>query len=169
MDWEDYYNEGIALKEAGDFERSAAYHLKVLELEPALELPEAWHNAGAALLRINKREEALPYLYRALQEYDKAIAASRKGERDYPHKKETGIPMEADEYIYGYEREDPQYYFFWKACVYALLRDKKNMLLTLTECLILDAIYVDDADEEEDFTEYREDKEFRQLLELYRE
>jgi len=61
----DYYNEGIKLKQQGEFEKSAEYHLKVIELDPETDMPQAWHNAGAALLRINRNIEAIPYLKKA--------------------------------------------------------------------------------------------------------
>jgi tetratricopeptide (TPR) repeat protein len=96
--WAWYYNEGIAFKEAKEFELSATHHLKVLELEPDLEMPEAWHNAGAALLRLGKREEAAPYLLKAIALYDLLIEAIIEVD---------GMEMEdeATEFLFGDEED----------------------------------------------------------------
>lgn len=137
--WEYYYNQGIACKLEGKLDKSAEYHLKVLELEPELAYPEAWHNAGAALLRIERKEEAQPYLERALREYNNVLE----------------------------EGENRAYYFFWKACVYALLEDKKNMLFYLEQSLRLDNAFAQDAQFEENLKLYRNDKDFRNLLDPF--
>ena len=71
--WTYYYDRGIHLKDKGQLEESAEHHLKVFEVAPDLTMPEAWHNAGAALLRVNQATEAKPYLERALVEYDVCI------------------------------------------------------------------------------------------------
>lgn len=132
-----YYNEGIKLKRKGEFEKSAECHLKVIELDPETKMAEAWHNAGAALQKINKNLEAIPYLEKAIYYYELAI-------KEIPSKKD--------------------YYLFWKSCVYALLADKENMLVTLSECLALNDSYAIEADYEEDFNNYVNDTDFRNLI-----
>ncbi|MCI5057608.1 MAG: tetratricopeptide repeat protein [Flavobacteriales bacterium] len=137
MDYEDYYNEGIDLKIRGEYEKSAEYHLKAIELQPECEDPEVWHNAGAALLRIDKREEAAPYLKKALAYYDEAIKV---------------------------HEEEKDYYLFWKSCVYALLRDKEKMLKVLSDCFEVNDAYAIEAEHEEDFSEYNDDPEFLSII-----
>lgn len=133
----EYYNEGIRLKQQGEFERSAQCHLKVIELDPETDVPEAWHNAGAALQRINRNTDAIPYLEKAIYYYDLAI-------EETPSRKD--------------------YLLFWKSCVYALLADKENMLVVLSECLSLNDSYAIEADYEEDFNNYVNDADFRNLI-----
>lgn len=133
----DYYNEGIKLKQQGEFEKSVECHLKVIELDPETDMPQAWHNAGAALQRINRNIEAIPYLKKAIYYYDLAIKES---------------PSQKD------------YYLFWKSCVHALLADKENMLVVLSECLALNDSYAIEADYEEDFNNYVNDTDFRNLI-----
>lgn len=77
-DWIHYYNEGIEHKEHGDLKQSLACHLKVFELEPNLEMPEAWHNVGAAYLRLNQPELAKSYLEQSIAYYDQIIALIRE-------------------------------------------------------------------------------------------
>lgn len=138
MAWQQYYNEGIEFKEAGEFEKSAESHLKVIELKPDINLPEAWHNAGAALLRVNKPAEAEPYLQKAAEMYDAAARA---------------LP------------EKQAYYLYWKAAVYALLKNKSAMLATLAACFEIDDSFVRETAFEEDFSHYSEDEDFKNLVE----
>jgi tetratricopeptide (TPR) repeat protein len=133
-EFEKHYNQGIQYKQEGKHELSAQSHIKALEFDQ--DTPEAWHNAGAALLRISKAEEAQPYLQRALLEYDKKIE----------------------------EDEQTAYYLFWKACVYALLQDKANMLLTLKDAFQHNPKYAEEAQTEEDFDLYREDADLNELI-----
>jgi tetratricopeptide (TPR) repeat protein len=95
--WAWYYNEGIASKEAKDFELSATHHLKVLEMEPDLEMPEAWHNAGAALLRLGKSAEAEPYLRKAIALYDMLIEAIIEVDGMEMEDEATGFLFDDDE------------------------------------------------------------------------
>lgn len=138
MNCQQYYNEGIAFKEAGEFEKSAEYHLKVIEIKPDINMPEAWHNAGAALLRVKKPAEAEPYLLKAVELYDAASQA---------------VPGKQ------------AYYLYWKAAVYSLLRNKGAMLETLNQCFETDDSYAREAAFEEDFSHYAEDEDFKNLVE----
>jgi tetratricopeptide (TPR) repeat protein len=136
MDYIAFYNKGIEEKQNGNFELSATYHIRALELSPLWDLPEAWHNAGAALLRIQKSTKAKPYLKKALAYYQENIDLEEK----------------------------IAYNLFWMACVYALLRDKENMLKTLKNTLVLDEAYAEEALYEEDFKAYSKDPDFLALI-----
>lgn len=189
--WAFYYNEGIASKEARDFEYSASCHLKVLELEPELEMPEAWHNAGAALLRLGKTDEAQPYLKRAVELYEQLIISILEMghmalDEDTSHfqfeeddtddelwndfrahgarsgEEETDIEID-NSYLFG--EESAAYYMFWKACCYALLGQKERMLATLSESIREDDWFAIEADSEEDLSAFRSDPDFRKLVE----
>lgn len=135
QDFEHYYNLGVAYKEQGDFENSAEAHLKALEFSE--DYIEGWHNAGAALLRIGKSEEAKVYLLRALEEYQKRID----------------------------EDENTGFNLFWQSCVYALLQQKEDALNTLAAAIQLNPIYAEEAPEEEDFEHYYQDEDFITIIE----
>ncbi|MEM9981756.1 MAG: hypothetical protein AAF734_04610 [Bacteroidota bacterium] len=137
--WEYYYNQGIDYSLSGDWEKAASYLVKALETERHLHYPQAWHNTGAILLKVGKGEEAKAYLSRALEEYDYAIRYS--------------------------EEEKEEYYLFLKACVLSLLGKKEAMLTTLQNCLALDNSYAQEAIKQEDFVRYKEDADFKQLVE----
>jgi tetratricopeptide (TPR) repeat protein len=192
--WAWYYNEGIASKEAREFELSAAHHLKVLELEPNLEMPEAWHNAGAALLRVGKTKEAEPYLRKALELYDLLIEAiievdgmemedetndflfddegfdddEDDDDEEWNELSRAAYDDEEPDFELGddelYGDEPVAYYFFWKACCLALLREKKQMLEALGRAVSDDDWYAVEAGAEEDLSFYKDDPDFRALL-----
>jgi tetratricopeptide (TPR) repeat protein len=190
--WAYYYNEGIASKEARNFEYSASCHLKVLEMEPGLEMPEAWHNAGAALLRLGKRAEAEPYLKRAIELYEQLIIAilevdQLQQEEESGHYLSDDDGDEEDEnwneyrkkmdwfsedendleidnsYLFG--EESVAYYLFWKSCCYALMQQKERTLTTLAESIREDDWFAIEAMSEEDLSEYRDDPGFRKIVE----
>ena len=186
--WIHYYNEGISAKDALQFEQSLAFHLKVLELEPNLEMPEAWHNAGAAYLRLGKRSEGLPYLRKAIEFYDLLIHAIQEvgvlrsndlasdylynddsdededdssSERWYSTHDEASEELDDDEF---YGDEPVAYYLFWKACCYSLLNERELMLATLTDAVMEDDWYALEALTEEDLQAYWEDADLRKLI-----
>ncbi|MDX2302335.1 MAG: tetratricopeptide repeat protein [Microscillaceae bacterium] len=134
-EFEKYYNQGIAFKQEGKHSLSAEAHIKALEFFE--DFAEGWHNAGAALLRIQKTQEAEPYLLRALNEYQKRLD----------------------------EDENTAYNLFWKSCVYALLHQKEAMLQTLQEAIQHNPVYAEEAPEEEDFAEFLQDEDFIALIE----
>ena len=136
MDYIAFYNKGIEEKQKGNLELSATYHIRALELSPHWDLPEAWHNAGAALLRLQKKAEAIPYLKKALEYYQENIDLEEK----------------------------IAYNHFWMACVYALLADKENLLQQLKSALYLDNAYAEEALYEEDFMAYTKDPDFLTLI-----
>lgn len=185
--WAYHYNEGIASKEAKDFEASAAHHLRVLEMEPDLEMPEAWHNAGAALLRLGRTEQAAPYLQRAIELYDMLVGAIREvdelelTDEDYEDESFFGEGEEGDDDPEGgmhyyeddefdidnedlYGDEPVAYYLFWKACCLSLLKQKERMLAVLSECIAEDDWYAIEAGAEEDMQFYRDDPDFKKLV-----
>ena len=133
-EFEKYYNLGIDYKYQGKHQLSAEAHLKALEFYE--DYAEAWHNAGAALLRIQQEDEAIPYLLRALKEYQKRID----------------------------EDEELAYNLFWKSCAYALLEQKDKAFQTLSEAIKHSPIYAEEAMEEEDFIAYFEDEDFKVII-----
>lgn len=135
--WQHYYNAGIDYKQQGNWPKSAEAHVKALELAPELAFAEAWHNAGAALLRVREPERAQPYLHKALYYYNAALAAGQA---------------------------DPADRLFWKAAVYSLLGQKDELLATLRACFAEDDSYASEAQFEEDFEPYAHDPDFRALL-----
>ncbi len=64
-----HYNLGLDLKQQGALQQSANHHVKALERAPDLPFAKAWHNAGAALLRVDEAVRARPYLEEALRRY----------------------------------------------------------------------------------------------------
>lgn len=136
-DWMYHYDLGLDLKQQGALQQSADHHLKALELAPDLPFAEAWHNAGAALLRLGEAGRAQPYLEEALRRY---AAAQTTGP------------------------ESPAYYLFWQACAHGLLAQKQEMLDALRRCLADDDAYAREADTEEDLRAYVQDADFRTLI-----
>lgn len=134
--YQDFYNKGIEAKLNGELENAVFYHIKALEVNPEWELPEAWHNAGAALKRIEQHKEAIPYLEKALDFYQWKIE---------------------------YE-EKIAYHKFWKAGVYALLEQEAESLMSLEEAIGLDPSYAEEAIEEEDFESYKENSNFLNVV-----
>ena len=133
-EFEKYYNQGIEYRDQGNHELSAEAHIKALEFYE--DYAEAWHNAGAALLRIQQDDEAIPYLLRALKEYQKRID----------------------------EDEDIAYNLFWKSCAYALLEQKEKALQTLRDAIQHNSIYAEEATREEDHMQYFEDEDFKAII-----
>jgi tetratricopeptide (TPR) repeat protein len=189
--WAWYYNEGIASKEAKDFEQSAFHHLKVLEMEPDLEMPEAWHNAGAALLRIGKASDAQPYLLKAISLYDMLIDAIIEVDGMEMEDETTSFLFDEEDFdddeedewdelsAAAYSDEEPDfelgddelygdesvaYYLFWKACCYGLMREKEKMLQTLAFCINEDDWYAVESLVEEDLRFFFEDEDFHKLI-----
>lgn len=134
--YQDFYNKGIEAKLNGHLQESAALHIKALEIYPNWELPEAWHNAGAALLRIGKQNEAQPYLEKALHHYQ--------------------VRIEFEEKV--------AYHKFWKACAYALLENEAECVESLREAVELDSSYAEEAIQEEDFENYWENASFLNVI-----
>jgi hypothetical protein len=154
-------------------------------------MPEAWHNAGAALLRIGKPAEADPYLRRAIELYDMLVTAIVEVDRSGGDEKSTGFLFEEDdsaddswsqepenmkwydddeepdfeirnEDLYG---EEPiAYYLFWKACCYGLLNEKEPLLEALSRCVAEDDWYAIEAGVEEDLSTFHQDPDFVQLI-----
>lgn len=174
--WTNCYNEGISLKEAKRFEESLALHLKVLAIEPELKMPEAWHNVGAAYLRLNRFDEAVPYLRKAIVLYNELIYQlqfSQSDEWGESEENETGSgqsdmrwvdedPVIDPEEFYG--DEPIAYYLFWKACCFALLNEKESFLENLKLSITHDDWFALEASTEEDLSKFHEDPDFKNLI-----
>ncbi|HLP54019.1 MAG TPA: tetratricopeptide repeat protein [Fluviicola sp.] len=173
--WTNCYNEGISLKEAKRFEESLALHLKVLAIEPELKMPEAWHNVGAAYLRLGRSGEAVPYLRKAIELYDRLIYQMHysqpdewgKSEENDSHKQSESAWLDDDPVIDNeefYGDEPVAYYLFWKSCCFALLNEKEPFLESLTQSIAKDDWYALEAATEEDLVAFREDPDLRKLI-----
>lgn len=174
--WTNYYNEGISLKEAKRFEESLALHLKVLAIEPELKMPEAWHNVGAAFLRLNRPEEAIPYLRKAITLYDHLIYEvhySQPDEWENADENESGYKPSENAWIDDDPVIDPEefygdepvaYYLFWKSCCFALLHEKEAFLENLSLSIAKDDWYALEASKEEDLIAFSQDPDFRNLI-----
>ncbi len=134
-DFAHFYHLGIDYKQKGEPEKAAQAHIKALDFQQ--DYPRGWHSAGAALLQIKPREEAIPYLQKALEIYEQKISEAEN---------DTAEPL------------------FWKAAVHALLQEKEAMLQTLSECFQNNPSYAEAAQSEEDFEAYREDEDFQKLI-----
>src|SRR3989338_5012609 len=154
--WTNYYNEGISLKEAKRFEESLVQHLKVLAIEPELKMPEAWHNVGAAYLRLNRLNEAIPYLRKAITLYDQLIYQLHYSQSDESENAWLDDdPVIDPEEFYG--DEPVAYYLFWKSCCFALLNEKEPFLKNLEQSIAKDDWYALEASTEEDIVAFHED------------
>ncbi len=174
--WTHYYNEGISHKEAKRYDESLALHLKVLVIEPELKMPEAWHNVGAAYLRLNCFEEAVPYLRKAIVLYNELIYQlqfsqsnewenSEENENDSEQSNSKWMdedPVIDPEEFYG--DEPVAYYLFWKSCCYALLNEKESFLENLKLCIAEDDWFALEASTEEDVNAFYEDPDFRAII-----
>lgn len=174
--WTNCYNEGISLKEAGRFEESLALHLKVLAIEPDLKMPEAWHNVGAAYLRLNRFDEAVPFLRKAIALYDELIYQlqySQSDDWENSEENETGSGQSHTQWMDEDPEIDPEqfygdepvaYYLFWKSCCFALLREKEAFLENLTQSIAQDDWFALEASTEEDLSAFREDPDVKALI-----
>ncbi|ASS49190.1 MAG: hypothetical protein A3D31_04325 [Candidatus Fluviicola riflensis] len=174
--WTNYYNEGISLKEAKRFEESLVQHLKVLAIEPELKMPEAWHNVGAAYLRLNRLNEAIPYLRKAITLYDQLIYQlhySQSDEWENSEENEAGFKQSENAWLDDDPVIDPEefygdepvaYYLFWKSCCFALLNEKEPFLKNLAQSIAKDDWYALEASTEEDIVAFHEDPDFRDLI-----
>lgn len=191
-DWSYYYNLGIDNKDVGLFEASLEAHLTVLVVEPDLEMPEAWHNIGAAYLRLNDTDKAKPYLEQSLIYYDKIIATIRKVDAKYEAEMERDVrqEMEIDQVSLAslgledelgietqkrspffdedfpafYEYDRPAYYLYWKAGALALLTRFDEALDLLKIAIEEDEFYALEAENEEDFVAMQNDQAFQALI-----
>jgi tetratricopeptide (TPR) repeat protein len=134
--YSEFYNKGISAKLNGDLEESALCHVKALEINPDWDLAEAWHNAGAALKRVDKHKQAIPYLKKALDCYQERIEFEEK----------------------------VAYNKFWKACVHGLLGEVYEMNEHLAEAIALEPSYAEEALHEEDFAQYTENESFLEVI-----
>jgi hypothetical protein len=174
--WTNCYNEGISLKEAGRFEESLGLHLKVLAIEPDLKMPEAWHNVGAAYLRLNRFDEAVPFLRKAIALYDELIYQlqySQSDDWENSEENEAGLGQSHTQWMDEDPEIDPEqfygdepvaYYLFWKSCCFALLREKEAFLENLTQSIAQDDWFALEASTEEDLSAFREDPDVKALI-----
>ena len=137
FDYVSCYNMAVNYRREGDLARSAEFHVKAIQMNPSWDLPEAWHNAGAALIRIKKEEQALPYLEKAKALYDVKIA---------------------------HAKSNKAYYIYWKACILALLKERGDAFRTLKLAIDMNGVYAEEARSEEDFKEYFRDPDFLFVL-----
>jgi len=134
---QNFYNKGVVAKAEGNFEASAAFYIRALEIDKDWDFPEAWHNTAAALLYIQDEQKAIPYLQKAIELYQLRIE-------------------------YG---EQLAYYYYWLAAAYALGKQKEAALIALKESIRRTSTYAEMAIEEEDFKVYWEDVQFLALVE----
>lgn len=137
---EGFFYQGDKYLGERNWEQAAEHYLKACELLPdhnfSTYLPfNTWHRVGLVLVQLQKQTEALPYLYRALFDYQV------KQNSQYPDA-----------------------YYFSSACIYALVKDKYNMLKMLAISFEHKDKYVCEVYEKIEFEPYMRDEEFQNFM-----
>ena len=156
-----YFRKGFSLMFLGRFVEAITSYNKALELvaDKSVERATIEGNISNALLITGDLKGALAAAEKALLIYpkdygivlNKCIALKRLGKEAEAKQIVTGIlPEIQDSYI--------------RACAYATLDDKQNMLNELEVAIKQDTKYRVYAKSDPDFTDYREDPEFRRLV-----
>ncbi len=132
---EEYYNKGCNLKHQ---KKKPAKAVPIFEKSVALNpaYPEAWHNLAACFLDTNQYEKAQMPLQKALNGYNQRL----------------------DNQI------EEAYNFYWKSCVYALMKDKENAFKYLKFAIANNPQYRYDVQKEEDYCAYHNDPEFGEIV-----
>lgn len=130
----EYYNEGCDLKTHAQYLEAEKLFRRAAELKP--DYAEAWHNIGASLIFADKIEEAKEPLYEAIKKYEIRLQDNPKNAWNW----------------------------FWKSCVYALLRNKEQSLEDLKTCIKIAPHYKEKAAKEEDYRDFFDDEDFQTLI-----
>lgn len=129
-----YFEQGWAEKRKKHFLASALLFEKAAKLDK--DSAETWHNVGASYLLTNKTEQGEKALYMARDLYENRIRI----------------------------RPGSAWDWFWKSCVFALLKQKENAFNDLQRAIDLDISYKFKARNEEDYSDFLEDEDFKKIV-----
>lgn len=140
----DFFYQGEKFREEGNLEKAVEHYFKAVEILPDKNfytyLPfNSWHRIGWVLVELYRQEEALPYLQRALSEYNKHTLDTKSSFYD-------GV------------------YLLSKACIFALLAEKENTIKTLSLCFETNDKYVAEAYAKKEFETYKDDPDFLDFM-----
>ncbi len=130
-----YYEQGMGYQKIGDYQVAAECFKKATLLDKSK--PEAWYQAGFALIQIQRFAEAGIYLRRALAEYEYEIQQS-------------------------YQKD---YNYYQKACVLALLNEPQQALSALAISVSFNPLFAEMALQSPVFKKLKEITDFENLLE----
>jgi len=157
-----WYNKGNDLGKIGRYEEAIKCYDEAIRLKP--NDCEAWNNKGTALCKLGKNEEAIKCYDEAIRlnpDYfsawnNKGVALSQIGQHD------NAISC-FNEAI----RIKPDFSDAWfnKACAFSILSHKDKMLEALTRAIIINPIHKHEALTEDDILAYRDDPDFKKLVE----
>jgi len=157
-----WYNKGNDLGKIGRYEEAIKCYDEAIRLKP--NDCEAWNNKGTALCKLGKNEEAIKCYDEAIRlkpDYfsawnNKGVALSQMGQHD------EAISC-FDEAI----RIKPDFSDAWfnKACAFSILGQKDKMLEALTRAILINPIHKHEALTEDDILAYRDDPDFKKLVE----
>ncbi len=156
-----WYNKGTILAKLERYEEAIEYFDKAIEIKP--DYHDAWNNKGNTLAKLERYEEAIAC-------YDKAIAIKPDYHHDACYNKGT-VLAELERYeeaIACYDKAiaiKPDKYEAWynKACTYSLMKNKKEMLISLRKAIELNE--ENKAKTDEDFKAYWDDPDFIEVTE----
>lgn len=154
---EDYMKRGHDFYLKEDYEYALKAFNNAIELEP--KNAKAWLSKGVVLRRLERFEEAL-------EDYEKAIEIRPDWALAWSNKCGSLIRLgNLEEALKVCEKaislkDDFDGPWYNKACLYALKKDKKNALLSLSKAINLDSTNKEEAKKDEDFKELWDDKEF---------
>ncbi|TAF63751.1 MAG: hypothetical protein EAZ55_12860 [Cytophagales bacterium] len=135
-----YYNKACDVKSKAKQKAGSTFYMEAVQwfekgtmLIP--EYAEGWHNVGACYIFFKTPEKGKKALHQAIELYTKRIE----------------------------DNQEIAYNTYWKACVYALLKEEEQALKYLKQACQLNQSYKQAAQEEEDFKEYRKNKQFKEI------
>lgn len=136
LEVEEYYAQGQAHFEVSEF--LEAYQSFKRASEISKDFAEAWHYAGIVLLKLHRKAEGGMYLRRADLEYSKRI------QKDI----------------------EPDYNYYLKSCIWALLEEKENTIEALKEAIHHNPEYAETALSEVLFSFLLDDEDFTALIKV---
>ena len=155
-----WLGKGIVLDKQEKYDEALIACEKTIELKP--EEAFTWNNKGASLISLRRFEEALSPIEKALEIMPfYAVALANKGK--------ALIGLERyDESLAAYKKaleidSDIAEAWFNIACIYAIKKDKKNMLINLGNAVELDPKFKEEAKKDEDLKEYWGNEDFKKI------
>lgn len=158
-----YYNRGTAKAKLGQYTEAIQDYDKAIELNP--KYAQAYYNRGNAKTRFGDYNKAI-------QDYDKAIELNSEFAKAYYNRGNNKTKLrQYSEAIKDYDKAiglEPTYVraHFNKSCAYALQKDKAQALIWLDKALQL-GCPVADIMQDSDWQHYRNDAEFKELINKY--
>lgn len=155
-----WLGKGIVLDKQEKYDEALIACEKTIELKP--EEAFTWNNKGVTLNNLERFEEALKPIEKALEIMPTyALAWVNKG-KGLIKLKRYDESLEAHKKAVEID-SDIAVAWFNIACIYAIKKDKKNMLINLAKAVELDPKLKEEAKKDEDFKGYLEDKDFQKI------